>query len=146
MGTPLPPEPGLPPDGVLCPTCWGAGKAFGDVPTPEYVFCKFAGLVPCDPEIGDCMLPPNDVIFRLDQWDIHPCQFRHLRDPADEPGWTITLRFDNGTINLSGWSPVCGGTYFFDDIADCSTHFTNQAVCGMPAIRCSGGEADIWWT
>ncbi len=30
--------------GLVCTNCWGLGKPFGNVPTPEQIFVTFAGM------------------------------------------------------------------------------------------------------
>lgn len=70
MGTPLPKiEPG-----ADCTQCWGAGKPFGDGPTPKYITVLIAGVVKgplwvsTDPEL------PNGSYFCKQQ--LSPCLWK----------------------------------------------------------------------
>ncbi|MBA7618976.1 hypothetical protein ES703_26308 [subsurface metagenome] len=145
MGTALPIDPGTPPPGNLCATCWGPGKPFGLGPTPSYVFAKFTGMVMCpglDPRL---MEPPNDITFRLDQVPIAPCFYEHPLGADDENSWWVRWNSAVGGLSLFGRTGFIGaGDYFVEMVAPCTLNFTNWLNCLAFAFA-SGGTGVVWW-
>ena len=95
MGTIIP-DPYNPPDvddGTACSTCWGTGKTFGEILTPESIYCNFSGVNISEgwsPADGD----PIDGVYKLDQLAGTPCEFDYL-----SPTLNIHLLFDtDGTF------------------------------------------------
>lgn len=76
MGTPIP----IPividpvPPGAGCPFCWGAGKPFGDVDTPESVIVTISG-VNKGPNWTPANEDPLEGMFELNQEIAEPCIF-----------------------------------------------------------------------
>ena len=90
MGTPVdkPYEPPESTNGILCSNCWGIGKDFGDVPTPDTIYCNFSGVNVSEgwtSADGD----PIDGVFALTQLNVLPCEFDYI-----SPTLNIHLLFD----------------------------------------------------
>ena len=146
MGIPIFTIPADPPRDSedLCPDCWGIGKPLGLKP-PEFVYAKFEGLIPCDPQIGDCPGPPNGVTFLLRQDPGSPCVYLHWFQNWTVPVWLVLWDASLAELILQAWTPICAGNYFANVKPPCTLTFTNTIACGIGANRCSGGTGIVWW-
>lgn len=164
MGTPVPPEPPWA-DGDDCPHCFGAGKEFGDIPTPQIVRVTFEDVLPTTCSCAVDNTPPipeipSPLILFLTQHPTIPCRWEY-NWPLVNLGWESFLEWHLPT-NLSYLQlrrkrirDDCNGdphTYFdtlFYDISHpiCSTFFDNNIYPNLctPQSQGHGGQGTVWW-
>lgn len=164
MGTPIPPEPPWA-DGDDCPHCFGAGKEFGDIPTPEIVQVTFENVLPTNCNCDDHNKPPvpaiqTPLILFLTQDPVIPCYWHYNRDMINL-GWMAWLEWHLPTnksylqLQRKIIYDNCDGdptTYFeklFYDTSQpiCATFFDNNQYTDacLVGFRGYGGQGTIWW-
>lgn len=102
MGTIIP-DPFEPPPadaGDPCSVCWGPGKTFGDVDTPEKIWVSFSGV-----NLSEDWLPINgdalEGLFELTQSIPQPCIFVAPPGPLVIQVWFSNLFTNVGAIHAT---------------------------------------------
>jgi len=128
-------------EGDDCTGCFGIGKEFGDVPTPERIKIVFSGMTSC-PGTG-C---PESGTFILTQ-GIEPCYYHY----GDLDGNTVDVHFFDGPGGSEYTDIYFGfGGYncFWAQPGPCSVIANNSfdvAACSLFDTGCYGGSCEISW-
>jgi len=129
MGTRIPPIVVPPPadSGFLCSNCWGVGKEFGDIDTPEFITVIASGINKGPNWVVGDGEPPNGI-YVLDQaGEFLPCIFVFIDtdfviDVRFSPSSTVGFIQVNGsTFAYSGQSDDPCGLFILSNLND---HFT----------------------
>jgi len=127
--------------GTNCVDCFDTDK------TPKFVYVRFSLIEICPGELDpNCITPPNDRLFKLEQVDGYPCQFRYDTEP-----WHIFWTFSAGapaksSIHLRDWSD---SIYFAALPAACLDEGTviHNDLVGCVLHDCAhGGICCVTWT
>ena len=100
MGTPIPrlitPDPVA--AGDDCTTCWGAGKTFGDIDTPESISITLSGINKTDLWVEGNPEPPNGEHL-LDQ-TVEPCYYFFI---SGEFGFQVQFQSDDTFVQVEAF-------------------------------------------
>lgn len=164
MGTPVPPAPPWA-DGDDCPHCFGVGKEFGDIPTPEIVEVTFENIQATDCTcVADGKTPipaiPSPLILYLTQHPTVPCRW-HYNPEFINLGWDSFLEWHLPTnksylqLRRKRIGKDCNGDphtffdYLFYDFTHpiCSTFFDDNFYVNACGGIYGGyeGQGTIWW-
>lgn len=164
MGTPAPPEPDYE-EGDNCPACYGIGKPFGDIATPEIIRVTFEDILPIDCNCIDDGLPPipsipSKIILWLTQDSVIPCWWKY-NFPSTDWGWWAQMWYNVPTdlsylqlgrrvlgVDCDGDPKTYNFPLFYDPSQPiCSTFFDNNIYVNICAADRGGhgGTGQLYW-
>ena len=127
-------------EGDSCLLCFGSGKTFGDVPTPERIKVVFSGIQSCPLKSA-----PTGGTYILTQYPGYPCFYTATDGPlyieasfytaGGSPVTLVTL-YEASKWYFSGTGPICS-TIISNDL--------DLAACSIAGNNGFGGQAEISW-